>query len=89
MKKDALDLDDDPLDREIDFTNAKWQRNPFAGQLHRFRNVVILAPDVLAHFPDSEAVNAALRELIAAREKTAKRSAKTAAAPRKTAAKKK
>lgn len=65
MKKQIADLDDDPLDREIDFTKAKWQRNPFAGQFRRFRNWVFLDPDVLVHFRDSESVNAALRSLIA------------------------
>jgi hypothetical protein len=87
MKKREPDPDDDPLDREIDLTKAKWRPNPFAAEFYKFRNVVMLAPDVLTHFPDSMAVNAALRELIAQRERKAKRSAKTASAPR--AAKKK
>jgi hypothetical protein len=83
MKKAAPDPDDDPLDREIDVATAKWQRNPFARELYRFRNFMFIAPDVLEHFPDSESVNAALRELIAKREKSARRSAKTASVPRK------
>jgi hypothetical protein len=44
--------------------------------------VVILSPDVLEHFGDSETVNAALREVIAQKAKTVKRSAKTAVVPR-------
>lgn len=81
MKKQIAEPDD-PLDREIDVTNVKWRRNPFAGEFRKFRNWVFLDPDVLAHFPDSESVNATLREVIAKRAKTAKRSARTAAAPR-------
>jgi hypothetical protein len=77
MKKAAPDPDDDPLDREIDVSSGKWQRSPFARELYRFRNFMFIAPDVLEHFPDSETVNAALRELLALRAKTAKRSAKT------------
>jgi hypothetical protein len=82
MKKPELDLEEDPLDREIDLTKGTWRPNPFAAHFPQSRNVVILAPDLLEHFPDSESVNAALREWIANRAKTAKRSAKTARAPR-------
>jgi hypothetical protein len=82
MKKSEAELDDDPLDREIDYSKMKMVRNPYAAEFYKFRNVVILAPDVLEHFPDSPAVNAALRELIAQKTKTVKRSAKTARAPR-------
>jgi hypothetical protein len=81
MKKREVDPEDDPLDREIDF--SKGRPNPFAADFYKFRNVVILDPFVLEHFPDSDAVNTALRELIAKRAKTAKRSASTVSAPRK------
>ncbi|MCU1350559.1 MAG: hypothetical protein JWO56_3589 [Acidobacteria bacterium] len=47
--------EDDPLDREIDF--SKGRPNPFAADFYKFRNVVILDPFVLDHFPDSDAVN--------------------------------
>lgn len=87
MKNRAADVEEDPLDREIDFSNGR--PNPFAADFYKFRNVVLLAPDVLEHFPDSMAVNAALRELLALRAKSAKRSAKTASAPPAAAAKKK
>ena len=80
MKKSEAELEDDPLDGEIDF--SKGVRGKYAADFYKFQNVVILAPDVLQHFPDSNAVNAALRDVIAKRPKTAKRSAKTAAAPR-------
>jgi hypothetical protein len=56
------DADDDPLDREIDFSNAR--RNPFARDYAKFRNVMVIAPDVLKVFPDAESVNEALRTLI-------------------------
>jgi hypothetical protein len=81
-KKRKADLDGDPLDREIDFSKMRRVPNPFAGEFYKFRNVVILSPDVLEHFPDSRAVNAALRKLIAQKAKTVKRSVKTASAPR-------
>lgn len=66
MKKGEAIVDDDPLDREIDFSNGV--RGLHYEVVQRARNWVFLDPDVLAHFPDSESVNAALRELIAKRE---------------------
>jgi len=81
-------VDDDPLDREIDFSNAR--PNPFAAGFYKSKNVRILAPDLIEIFPDSEAVNEALRTLVRLSEaqQPLKRSARTAAAP-KTSAKKK
>jgi hypothetical protein len=64
MKKDA-EAEVDPLDQEWDFSKAI--PNPFAGK--RIRNLVVLAPDVLKAFPDSTAVNDALRELVVLRER--------------------
>ena len=61
MKKKA-DVDDDPLDREIDFTNAR--PNPFARDYYKSRNLRVLAPDLLDVFPDSQSVNEALRTLV-------------------------
>jgi hypothetical protein len=52
----------DPLDREIDFTNAR--PNPYARDFYRSQNLRILAPDLLDLFPDSESVNEALRTLV-------------------------
>lgn len=54
--------DDDPLDREIDFSNAR--PNPYASDYHKSRNLRVLAPDLLDDFPDSESVNEALRTLV-------------------------
>lgn len=76
--------DDDPLDREIEFNDPR--PNPFARDYGRNRNLRILAPDLLAVFPDSESVNEALHTLV--RVATAsvptplKRSANIASAPK-------
>jgi hypothetical protein len=68
MKKKAeVVVDVDPLDREIDFSNSF--PNPFAGR--RIRNFVVIDPEMLERFPDSTAVNDALRELLALRGKAA------------------
>jgi hypothetical protein len=77
-------VDDDPLDREIDFSNA--HPNPFAQHYGSNRNLRILAPDLLTTFPDSESVNEALRTLVriatASTAVPVKRSASTATAPK-------
>jgi hypothetical protein len=62
MKKKANAVDDDPLDREIDFSNAR--PNPFARHYYKSRNLRVLAPDLLDVFPDSESVNEALHTLV-------------------------
>jgi hypothetical protein len=67
--KKLADPEDDPLDREIDFPDS--YPNPFVALLGDLQNMVILAPDVLEVFPNSTAVNAALRELVVLRRKVA------------------
>jgi hypothetical protein len=62
MKKKSDVESDDPLDREIDFSNAR--PNPFARDYYKSRNLRVLAPDLLEIFPDSQAVNEALRTLV-------------------------
>ena len=62
MKRKSHAETDDPLDREIDFSNAR--PNPFAGDYYKSRNLRVLAPDLLEIFPDSESVNEALRTLV-------------------------
>jgi hypothetical protein len=52
----------DPLDREIDFSDAR--PNPYAGDYYKSRNLRVLAPDLVDVFPDSESVNEALRTLV-------------------------
>ncbi|AEU36012.1 hypothetical protein [Granulicella mallensis] len=59
-----LDQEDDMLD-EYDF--SKGVRGKYASQFKDVSRLVSLDPDVKAVFPDSEAVNEALRGLIKAR----------------------
>ena len=82
MKRKTDTPDDDPLDREIDFSNAR--PNPYARQYYRSRNLRLLAPDLLDVFPTSESVNEALRTLVRlnAALQPERVSAKTAAAPK-------
>ena len=62
MKRKPAAADEDPLDREIDFSNAR--PNPYARDYYKSRNLRVLAPDLLDIFPDSESVNEALRTLV-------------------------
>ena len=63
MKKISDPIEgDDPLDREIDFSDVR--PNPFAKDYGRNRNLRVLAPDLLTTFPDSDSVNEALRTLV-------------------------
>lgn len=79
-KKPVVDEDeDDPLDREIDFSNAR--PNPYFVAYHGPKVIRVLEPDLAEAFPDNEAVNAALRAVVDARKK--KISAHRAAAPTK------
>ncbi|HEX5505667.1 MAG TPA: hypothetical protein VFW96_23820 [Thermomicrobiales bacterium] len=63
MKKASKESAEEPemLD-EYDFSNAV--RGKYAEEYARGTNIVILAPDVAAAFPDSKSVNEALRALI-------------------------
>jgi hypothetical protein len=81
LKRKVAEPDADPLDREIDFSNAR--PNPFAGDYYKSRNLRMLAPDLLDVFPDSESVNEALRTLVRLTAAAPVRlSAKTATAPK-------
>jgi len=80
-KKPAFIEDDDPLDHEIEFSNVR--PNPFAARYSRNRNLRVLSPDLLARFPDSDSVDAALREFIRLTSATPKKvSARTASIPK-------
>jgi hypothetical protein len=80
MKKKIAESDD-PLDREIDFSNAR--HNPYARDYYKSRNLRVLAPDLVDVFPDSESVNEALRTLVRLTADVPRRiSAKTVAAPK-------
>jgi len=62
---------DDKLRREYDLSQLKGGvRGKYAARYREGTNLVLLSPDVAAHFPDGESVNKALRALI----HTAKRS---------------
>lgn len=60
---------------------GKLVRGKYAGRLATASNVVVLAPDVAAAFPNGEAVNDALRSLIriASQVKRPKRGGKAGA----------
>ena len=61
MKKAAKGKRDPELLEEYDF--SKGVRGKYAKRYAEGTNVVVLAPDVAALFPDAESVNDALRAL--------------------------
>ena len=77
-KKEAVD--DDPLDHEIDFSKA--MRNPYFLGVVGPEKVRVLEPDLADAFPDSKAVNDALRGLIAKQPKKISARRVSAAKPR-------
>ncbi|MEZ4708321.1 MAG: hypothetical protein R3A44_14005 [Caldilineaceae bacterium] len=63
MKKDETNSDElRPEYRREGF--GKMVRGKYAARMRESSNVVVLAPDVAEAFPNSEAVNRALRELL-------------------------
>ncbi len=56
--------DEEEMPAEIDFSDA--ERGRYAGRVGEGVRVVMLEPDVTEFFPDSEAVNAALRMVLRA-----------------------
>jgi len=74
MKKDnpitpEVDVDPDMLE-EYDFSGGR--RGVYAERYAQGTNLVALSPDVAAVFPDSEAVNEALRTLVRAARRSVK-----------------
>jgi len=64
MKRKSHELDDD-LRPEYDLDFSKGERGKYFKRLWKEgSNVVVLDPDVLEAFPDSTAVNTALRSLL-------------------------
>ena len=64
MKRKSHELDDD-LRPEYDLDFSKGERGKYYKRLLKEgSNVVVLDPDVLEAFPDSTAVNTALRSLL-------------------------
>ncbi len=57
---------------ELDFSRLRRLPNPFKGA--RFTNVRVLDPQLASAFPDSEAVNRALRRVLAGRKAARRRS---------------
>jgi hypothetical protein len=63
MKKDEMD---DELRPEYNLSKLKGKvRGKYVERYKQGTNVVLLEPDVASVFPDSQAVNEALRKLIA------------------------
>ncbi|HEX8252658.1 MAG TPA: hypothetical protein VF846_05895 [Thermoanaerobaculia bacterium] len=71
MKKKPLSDDYDPLDREIDFSNAR--PNPYFVAYHSPKVIRVLERDLADIFPDNDSVNAALRSIANAAQQTAKK----------------
>ena len=56
---------DDELRSEYDLSNATTAvRGKYTARYRAGTNLVLLSPDVAAHFPDERAVNTALRKLM-------------------------
>ncbi len=64
MKDDQTHSAEDELREEYDFSQMKGVRGKYAARYHEGTNLVLLAPDVAAAFPNSEIVNEALRRLL-------------------------
>jgi hypothetical protein len=71
MKKAAKDKRDSDMLDDYDF--RKGVRGKYAKRYAEGTNVVVLAPDVAAVFPDSESVNEALRVLVQIARKSGKK----------------
>lgn len=59
--KPVADLDDELAPRPLDF--SKGVRGKYYDRIQAGTNIILLAPDLLETFPDSDAVNEALRSL--------------------------
>jgi hypothetical protein len=62
MRNPKPDSEPDDMREEYDFSQGV--RGKYAHRFAEGSNVVVLEPDVAARFPDSKAVNEALRELV-------------------------
>ena len=70
MKK-AAELD--PLRERPDLDFSKAVRGKYYDRMKEGTNIILLAPDLMDTFPDSESVNDALRSLKAIASRTARR----------------
>jgi hypothetical protein len=71
MKKAAKAKRDRDMLAEYDFSQGV--RGKYAQRYSQGTNIVVLSPDVAEYFPDSEAVNAALRALVEIARKSTKK----------------
>lgn len=62
MKKKSNKRGDGPMRAEYDFSKGK--RGKYASQFEKGTNLVVLAPEIAEVFPNSDAVNDALGELV-------------------------
>ncbi len=72
MKKAAKAKGDPDMLAEYDFSQGV--RGKYAERYARGTNVVVLSPDVAEFFPDSKAVNMALRSLVDIARRSVKKS---------------
>ena len=64
----------DELRREYDLSKLKGGvRGKYAARYRAGTNLVLLSPDVAAHFPDEQSVNSALRAVIQSAKKLSRR----------------
>lgn len=75
-------VEPDPLAPRPNLDFSKGVRGKYSNLMKQGTNIVLIAPDLLDTFPDSESVNEALRSL----KKIAVRSAKPLSRPRRAAA---
>jgi len=65
----------DELRSEYDFSKmGSGVRGKYAGRYKGGTNLVLLSPDVAAHFPDDRSVNTTLRKIIRSSKRTVRRS---------------
>jgi hypothetical protein len=66
-------LEPDPLAERPNLDFSKGVRGKYYDRAQQGTNIAIIAPDLIETFPDSEAVNEALRSLKQIAERTRKR----------------
>lgn len=71
-KNSIESVEADPLTpRKLDFSKAV--RGKYYDRMQEGTNLVVIAPDLIDSFPDSESVNAALRSLKEIADRTARK----------------
>jgi hypothetical protein len=70
MKKGSKAKRDPDMLDEYDF--SRGVRGKYAARYAQATNLILLSPDLMEYFPDSAAVNEALRGLVNLAQKTAK-----------------